>query len=615
MNQLIESCKSFESYPQNLRNYNAPIYRLKAYFDRLQNQHDRLFDAKQAAVDVLDYKEVNQDFALTCVTTLDELKDLLSVVFSHNQSDPQCRFVFIHAPNSRAALKITRPILNFFFSYHQVMPEFLDFIFPFGKQENARDAHFSGLREDSRIQQASRGLYIEPLNRSGRELRLCYNLRSVERSPGQQDLQWSVRQTAVYHSFDLEAGRSLWINVKGNKLMKNRVFETIGSPRPPRLGSTSQCFSTSLAQHMMFCEWAGEEWRWYINDLENKLHASSKNILTIPIDGETISSVQASPPLPQSPPSCAGGFPTPSRSTTKFSDSPRSKLEPFQTGFQSRATTLVGFEDVPLSTTNGTGQNQWACIARTGTLQPSQSSLRSFLGRLRKSGPFSLLSGSPEGPGHENTRSRFPVTKCPSLSQKDEKSQTSEPPHDVVTEISNTPATLKGVNVAHFSPTFTFNDRQRIEYIEEKLQEALLELELNTEVLRDLRQLYRSNIDHTEFPPDIRSDCEHDIVRFEANIVGIEKDLRIQQLRTKELLRVLGNRKKMLNDILQYRSTKACESFAKRAQESADKMEKISHNTHEIAQKTKHETVSMRIITLVTLFFLPGTFVAVRSVT
>jgi hypothetical protein len=169
--------------------------------------------------------------------------------------------------------------------------------------------------------------------------------------------------------------------------------------------------------------------------------------------------------------------------------------------------------------------------------------------------------------------------------------------------------------VAHFSPTFTFNDRQRIEYIEEKLQEALLELELNTEVLRDLRQLYRSNIDHTEFPPDIRSDCEHDIVRFEANIVGIEKDLRIQQLRTKELLRVLGNRKKMLNDILQYRSTKACESFAKRAQESADKMEKISHNTHQIAQKTKHETVSMRIITLVTLFFLPGTFVAVRSAT
>jgi hypothetical protein len=33
---------------------------------------------------------------------------------------------------------------------------------------------------------------------------------------------------------------------------------------------------------------------------------------------------------------------------------------------------------------------------------------------------------------------------------------------------------------------------------------------------------------------------------------------------------------------------------------------------HQIAQKTKQETVSMRIITLVTLFFLPGTFISVR---
>lgn len=33
---------------------------------------------------------------------------------------------------------------------------------------------------------------------------------------------------------------------------------------------------------------------------------------------------------------------------------------------------------------------------------------------------------------------------------------------------------------------------------------------------------------------------------------------------------------------------------------------------HVIAQKTKVETVSMRIITWVTLFFLPGTFISVR---
>ena len=36
-------------------------------------------------------------------------------------------------------------------------------------------------------------------------------------------------------------------------------------------------------------------------------------------------------------------------------------------------------------------------------------------------------------------------------------------------------------------------------------------------------------------------------------------------------------------------------------------------NMENIAVKTQLETVSMRIITLVTLFFLPGTFISVSS--
>lgn len=40
-------------------------------------------------------------------------------------------------------------------------------------------------------------------------------------------------------------------------------------------------------------------------------------------------------------------------------------------------------------------------------------------------------------------------------------------------------------------------------------------------------------------------------------------------------------------------------------------MQHITDDMHKIAEKTKAETVSMRVITLVTLFFLPGTFVSV----
>jgi hypothetical protein len=55
----------------------------------------------------------------------------------------------------------------------------------------------------------------------------------------------------------------------------------------------------------------------------------------------------------------------------------------------------------------------------------------------------------------------------------------------------------------------------------------------------------------------------------------------------------------------------ASEVFARRAQESAVKMEAMTLNMNDLARKTKQETVSMRVITLVTLFFLPGTFIGV----
>lgn len=63
--------------------------------------------------------------------------------------------------------------------------------------------------------------------------------------------------------------------------------------------------------------------------------------------------------------------------------------------------------------------------------------------------------------------------------------------------------------------------------------------------------------------------------------------------------------------MLQYRSTEASRLYASKAQISAERMEIMTREMHVIAQKTKVETVSMRIITWVTLFFLPGTFISV----
>ena len=64
---------------------------------------------------------------------------------------------------------------------------------------------------------------------------------------------------------------------------------------------------------------------------------------------------------------------------------------------------------------------------------------------------------------------------------------------------------------------------------------------------------------------------------------------------------------------MNYRNTEASMILAMKAQQSTENMEVMTKDMHVIAQKTKQETVSMRIITLVTLFFLPGTFISVSN--
>ena len=69
-----------------------------------------------------------------------------------------------------------------------------------------------------------------------------------------------------------------------------------------------------------------------------------------------------------------------------------------------------------------------------------------------------------------------------------------------------------------------------------------------------------------------------------------------------------------LYEISNKRAVESSRIYAKRAQLSTDRMERMTGAMFELAKKTQQETVSMKIITLVTLFFLPGIFISVRIV-
>lgn len=68
------------------------------------------------------------------------------------------------------------------------------------------------------------------------------------------------------------------------------------------------------------------------------------------------------------------------------------------------------------------------------------------------------------------------------------------------------------------------------------------------------------------------------------------------------------------NDILQYRNMRLGEFFSKQGQMLAMQAKISTDSMHVMSIKSRREAVSMHVITIWTLIFLPGTFVAVSHI-
>jgi hypothetical protein len=186
-------------------------------------------------------------------------------------------------------------MLTQIFTFHQVMPAYLDFVSVFGRQEEPRDLHFGGFREAMTISK-SFGKQWMP-SRSGRQYQICFNLKGVTRKEntlnldneasenltssgmadtgnysGETEYEWSIRQAAFYHQFDIVNGTTLWIVTKGG-LDIQQLFKDLTSKQAPLEGNSfdtpSECFQSSLVVHLMYCHWSLEDWRGYLRWLED----------------------------------------------------------------------------------------------------------------------------------------------------------------------------------------------------------------------------------------------------------------------------------------------------------------------------------------------------------
>ena len=399
------------------------------------------------------------------------------------------RTSFVHAPHSRERLKTTRKMLMSILTYHQVMPAFLDFLFPFGFQEYPQEFHFTGFQQHTTLSDFDQGLTIPEVGRSGRGYQLCYSLKGVEQSKSQMEWPWSIRQTAIQHSFDVNYGRANWIIVKGDQLMRNRIRLAINDPGvagTSNFNCIDRAFVSTLAIHMIICDWSCESWRWYINFLDEQFQETTRRALT---------------------------------STVEESSSPAVE-ETSILGTRCNCSSLKMSPSTPKSQKTRGRASLWRRISKKTRARTALSTIR--LGKLviKKEQPVrgTCMLSEPSISVSPRSTQTSPTSPC------DTPDQVEPPPSE-----------------------YSFDDWQRTQFIGNKANDALLVLKTNMQVLADLRQYYQETAYCEDWPQELKFKCKGGISRFAKSIAVIEKNHQMHQQRVETLLRLVADRKSLVH--------------------------------------------------------------------
>lgn len=190
------------------------------------------------------------------------------------------RHAFIRSQTSRDPFNCSAAMFKYLLTFQQVSESFLDSVYTFGDQDEPLDFCLAISACDNTSALPDHNLtHLPRRGRSGREIRISYLLRSIEHDGRDEDghWPWQIRQTAVYHSFDLKNGRSFWLTLKGNDLLKKRVEASsndLGFPEQA-LDSDQDAdaayLNTTLATHLLYFAWCDEYWRPFINDVEKSV--------------------------------------------------------------------------------------------------------------------------------------------------------------------------------------------------------------------------------------------------------------------------------------------------------------------------------------------------------
>jgi hypothetical protein len=104
-----------------------------------------------------------------------------------------------------------------------------------------------------------------------------------------KEMQWSIRQGAFHHQFDVVNGLTLWIVTRGGLDIKERIEQLTkknGRPEDRAFSRLEDCFQSTMSIHLLYCYWSTEEWRWYLQWLEEVVEQETQIAVAGPLDAK-----------------------------------------------------------------------------------------------------------------------------------------------------------------------------------------------------------------------------------------------------------------------------------------------------------------------------------------
>ncbi|KAJ2902327.1 hypothetical protein MKZ38_000717 [Zalerion maritima] len=553
-----ESMDNSLSYPQNLIHTSHFDYALKAYTGRILGLKDDLFHHTKQLVWIT---ELQIDKDVFVPYGKDKTKQLVEGSLNESGVDPRCRYIHIQSDSNRGPLGCDQNQLCRILTHHQVSPSFLDILLTFSRCETP--SPYCMFRRESHLSDEKSEHSIPSLGRSGVQFEHSFNLLSVEESNPEEGSPWSVRRTGAYNSFDVVDNRSVWIVLKGNRLIRKRLDAEAASHRHMK-GSVLQTregtLRSILATHLLIMEWAVEKWHPYIAYLEKKATKGSNVSITAPIDQEAEDEPAMVQSIASPPPSRRGTFR--SRTYSFPRRIPSGLTEKEDSGYSS-----MGLQKIPSG-------------------EPSPELQQKFSWKA-----ISAVNGqSLNSPG----------TLQPPASV--------EEPADVNPEYANLERVL------------TFDAIQHLNYVRKEMAEAIQAIEQNLSIFKEIKKYYTElqTLDDFEAHMD-PAESRTILAKFFSRLGSLQSDLEKTLGSLKMQLGCLDSELKMRYSAIQFKGAKWSQHFAVTGHQVTTEMAswtaemaETTTRMHTIAEKTEQETVSMHFITVLTLIFLPGTFLAVR---